>query len=94
VKCHARRKAELSRGVVEVARPTKQRRQHFLQAGDEVIGLAGALGQVFDLVVFDRHPGLEKLNFAILLPQPFFELFDKLCRDRSGLVVACRTSSI
>ena len=62
---------------------TQQRGEHFLQAGDQVVGLAGTLGQVFDLVVLDGHLGSEKLNFAILLPQPFFKLFNKFCRDRS-----------
>ena len=30
---------------------TEERREHFLQSGDEVVGLAGALGQVLDLIV-------------------------------------------
>ncbi len=32
---------------------TEERREHFLQACDEVIGLAGAFGQVFYLLVLD-----------------------------------------
>ena len=48
-----------------------------------MVGLSGAFGQVFNLIVLDRNLGSEKLNFAILLPQTFFELFDKLCRDLS-----------
>ena len=32
---------------------SQQRRQHFLQTGDQVVGLARALGQLLDLLVFD-----------------------------------------
>jgi hypothetical protein len=48
--------------------PPQQRREHFLQSGDQVIGLPGAFGKVLNLVVLDRHLGSEKLDFAILLP--------------------------
>ena len=52
-----------------------------------MVGVAWALGKVVGLVVLHGHLGAEKLNFAVLLPQPFFELLYKLCRDWSGRIV-------
>src|SRR5438105_1946044 len=52
------------RVVVRVCRPTEKRRQHFLQARDQVVGLSGALGEIFDLVVLHRHLAAQKLIFA------------------------------
>src|SRR5580658_10306204 len=46
---HHARRFQLSplRGIGRcVGRPTEERRQHFLKAGDEVVRLAGSLGQV------------------------------------------------
>ena len=47
-----------------LGRPSKQWRQHFLQTGDEMVGLAGALGEVLDLVVFDRDLTAQELILA------------------------------
>ena len=55
-----------------------------------MVGLAGALGQVLDLIVFDRNLGAQKRDLAVLFVESFFELLDVLCRDRSRQVGACR----
>jgi hypothetical protein len=48
-----------------------------------VVGLAGALGEVFDLLVLDANLAAEKFILA-------FELVDVGGRDRSREVGACR----
>jgi hypothetical protein len=70
-------------------RSSQQWCQHFLQAGDQVVGLAGTLGQVFDLIVFGADLAAEKF----ILP---FEACDiaqhelVVSRDLSRLVATSR----
>jgi hypothetical protein len=54
-----------------------------LQASDQVVGLAGAFGKVFDLLVLDADLLLEKRVFT-------FEALDIGCRDQSRQVGAGR----
>jgi hypothetical protein len=67
------------------AAAAEERRQHLLQAGDQVIGLAAALGQVFNLVVLDADLSAKELVFA-------FQQFDRggVRRDRPRQVFGCR----
>jgi hypothetical protein len=54
----------------------KQRSEHFLQSRDEMVGLAGALGKVFNLVILDANLLTEERVLA-------FEALDVGCRDWS-----------
>ena len=47
-----------------------------MQAGDEMVGLSRAFGEVFDLIVFDRDFGTEKTDLAILFIEALFELLN------------------
>ena len=57
----------------------EQRGQHSLQAGDQVVGLARAFGQVFDLVVLDADLAAQKVVLAL-------QSLDVIGRDRSRRV--------
>jgi hypothetical protein len=52
---------------VRALRATKQRRQHCLQAGDQVVCLAGALGEVLNLIIFHGDFSSKKSDFAVFL---------------------------
>ena len=62
---------------------SEQRREHFLQSGDEVVGFPIAFQQRFDGLVLDADLPFEKFILA-------FESLDIGCRDRSRQVGACR----
>src|SRR5665213_1447142 len=72
-------------------RSAEQWRQHLLQSGDQVIGLAGTLALLFDLLVFDGHLVTQKF----VLPFQAFDvrMLKDVCRDRSRLVATCRDLS-
>jgi len=61
---------------VRVVRAAKQRREHFLQSGDEVVGFPIALQHGFDGLVLDADLYFEKFVLA-------FETLDVGCRDRT-----------
>jgi hypothetical protein len=57
-----------------------------------MVGLAGSLGQVFDLVVLDGDLGAEKPDLTVLFVETRFELQDVVARDLSRRLGACRSS--
>ena len=64
-------------------RTTKQRGEHFLQTSDEMVGFAGALGKVFDLIIFHGDFAAKKCYLTVLLVQAFFKLRDIACHNWS-----------
>jgi hypothetical protein len=44
---------------------SQQGRQHFLQAGNEYIGLARAFSHFFDLIIFHVHLVAQKIDVAL-----------------------------
>lgn len=74
--------------LAAVGGPSEQRREHLLQASDEVVSLPRPLGQVLDLVVLHADLAAQKLVLA-------FEPFDVplVGRDRSRHVRTCRDRS-
>ena len=56
---------------------SEQRREHFLQSGDEVVGFPIALQHGFDGLVLDADLYFEKFVLA-------FEPLDIGCRDRTS----------
>jgi len=77
----------MGRGLVW---PPQQRGEHLLQAGNKVIGLTGAFGEVLDLLVFDGELPSEKRDLTILFVKPFLELLDVSSCDWSRQVFGCR----
>jgi len=61
-----------------------------LQTGDQVVGLAGAFGQIFDLVVLDGDFRTQKDDLPVFLFESLCELRDILNvgRDLSSGVVS------
>jgi hypothetical protein len=62
-----------------------------LQTSDQVVGLAGTLALLFDLLVFDGHLSPQKsiLPFEALNVR----MLEDVCRDLSRLVATCRDVS-
>jgi hypothetical protein len=59
--------------IVLPCRPcSKKRRQHFLKSTNQVIGFAGALREIFDLLILDRNFGAQKVAF---ITQRFIFMF-------------------
>ena len=71
----------------------QQRRQHFLQAGDQMVGLAGALGQVLDLHVLDGDLLAQK-SVLPFQPRDIARHGIRFGRGLPRLVEACRGWSL
>jgi hypothetical protein len=54
------------------------RQQETLQAGDQMVRLASALCQVFDLVILDHDLGTQEYDLTIFFAKTFLKLLDVL----------------
>src|ERR1700733_12668236 len=73
-------------------RSAKQRRQHFLQAADQMVGLASTFGQILDLIILSADLAAEEFVLPFKTCDiPRHELI--VSRGRPRLATACRTSS-